>query len=147
MLLYGAEKWRINKTTLKRIQTFVNHCLRRILQIHWMDRVSNKDLWNRTHQAQIEIEILKRRRGWLGHTLRKPSTNITRQVTPKARERGEDQKTPGGVTSRQTSSKQGMAGNNWRGLPKTGGAGEMLRMAYAPGGVKGLSQVSLCIRV
>ena len=80
VLLYGAETWRINKTTLKRIQTFVNHCLRRILQIHWMDRVSNKDLWDRTHQAQIEIEILKRRWGWLGHTLRKPSTNITRQV-------------------------------------------------------------------
>ena len=33
----------------------------------------------------------------------------------------------------------GKAGNNWRGLPKTGGAGEMLWMAYAPGGVKGLS--------
>ncbi|KAI0235174.1 hypothetical protein LSAT2_014355 [Lamellibrachia satsuma] len=80
VLLYGAETRRINKTTLKRIQTFVNHCLRRILQIHWMDRVSNKDLWDRTHQAQIEIEILKRRWGWLGHTLRKPSTNITRQV-------------------------------------------------------------------
>ena len=80
VLLYGAETWRINKTTLIRIQTFVNHCLRRILRIHWMDRVSNKDLWDRTHQAQIEIEILKRRWGWLGHTLRKPSTNITRQV-------------------------------------------------------------------
>ena len=80
VLLYGAESWRINKTTLIRIQTFVNHCLRRILQIHWMDRVSNKDLWDRTHQAQIEIEILKRRWGWLGHTLRKPITNITRQA-------------------------------------------------------------------
>ena len=33
-----------------------------------------------------------------------------------------------------------MAGNNWRGLPKTGGAGEMLWMAYAPGGVKGISK-------
>ena len=27
VLLYGAETWRINKTTLIRIQTFVNHCL------------------------------------------------------------------------------------------------------------------------
>ncbi|KAI0215017.1 hypothetical protein LSAT2_032965 [Lamellibrachia satsuma] len=32
-----------------------------------------------------------------------------------------------------------MAGNNWRGLPKTGGAGEMLWIAYAPGGVKGVN--------
>ena len=78
VLLYGAETWRINKTTLIRIQTFVNHCLRRILQMHWMDRVSNIDIWDRTHQAEIEIEILKRRWGWLGHTLWNPSTNIAR---------------------------------------------------------------------
>ena len=31
VLLYGVETWRINKTTLIRIQTFVNHCMRRIL--------------------------------------------------------------------------------------------------------------------
>ena len=90
VLLYGAETWRINKSTLIRIQTFVNHCLRRILRIHWMDRVSSIYIWDRTHRAQIEIEILKRRWGWLG-------------------------------------------------LPKTGGAGEMLWMAYARG-VKGLKK-------
>ena len=108
---------------------------------NWMDRVSNKDLWDRTHQAQIEIKVLKRSWGWLCHTLRKPSTNITRQVlmwNPQGKRKRGKPKTPGGVTSMQTSSKQGMAGNNWRGLPKTGGAGEMLWMAYAPGRVKGL---------
>ena len=42
-----------------------------------VDKVSNKDLWERTSQVQIEIEILKRRWGWLGHTLRKPNTNVT----------------------------------------------------------------------
>ncbi len=45
-----------------------------------MDKVCNKDLWKRTNQVQIEIDILKRRWGWLGHTLRKPNTNITRQA-------------------------------------------------------------------
>ena len=80
VLLYGAETWRMNKTTLKRIQTFVNQCLRKILGIQWMDKVSNKDLWERTSQVQIEIEILKRRWGWHGHTLRKPNTNISRQA-------------------------------------------------------------------
>ena len=47
VLLYGAETWRMNKTTLKRIQTFVNEWLRKILVIHWMNKVSNKDLWER----------------------------------------------------------------------------------------------------
>lgn len=34
VLLYGAETWRTTKTTIKRIQTFINSCLRRILKIH-----------------------------------------------------------------------------------------------------------------
>ena len=37
-----------------------------------MAKVSNKDLWERTSQVQIEIEIIKRRWGWIGHRLRKP---------------------------------------------------------------------------
>ena len=53
---------------------------------------------------------------------------------------GPDVEPPRQEKEGETSSKQGMAGNNWRGLPKTGGAGEMLWMAYAPGGVKGLSK-------
>ena len=59
VLLYGAETWRMNKTALKMIQNFVNQCLRKILGILWMDKVSNKDLWDRTHQVRIEIDILK----------------------------------------------------------------------------------------
>ena len=43
LLLYGAETWRLNKVTLKRIHTFVNQCLRKILGIQWMDKVRNKD--------------------------------------------------------------------------------------------------------
>ena len=32
VLLYGAETWRTTVTTMKRIQTFINICLRRILK-------------------------------------------------------------------------------------------------------------------
>ena len=45
-----------------------------------MDKVSNKDLWERTNLVQIEIDILKSRWGWLDHTLRNPNSNITRQA-------------------------------------------------------------------
>ena len=74
-----------------------------------MDKVSNKDLWERTSQVQIEIEILKRRWGWLGHTLRKPNTNVTRQAltwNPHGKRKRGRPKTPGGVTLRQTSRKR-----------------------------------------
>ena len=33
VLLYGAETWKTTNTTTKKLQTFINNCLRRILQI------------------------------------------------------------------------------------------------------------------
>ena len=53
---------------------------------------------------------------------------------------GETEKKPGDVTLRQASRKRGGAGNNWGGSHRTGDVGEMLCMAYAPGGAKGLSK-------
>ena len=37
VLLYGSETWRTTVTTIKRVQTFINTCLRKILQIRWPD--------------------------------------------------------------------------------------------------------------
>ncbi|KAK7103731.1 hypothetical protein V1264_018575 [Littorina saxatilis] len=80
VLLYGAETWRTTKTTIRKVQTFINSCLRRVLKIRWPETISNADLWERTCQLPAEELIRKRRWGWIGHTLRKPSTNITRQA-------------------------------------------------------------------
>ena len=80
VLLYGAETWRTTANTTKKIQTFINLCLRRILQIRWPDTISNKDLWHRTNQKPAEVEIRQRRWRWIGHTLRKPATSTTRHV-------------------------------------------------------------------
>jgi hypothetical protein len=33
--LYGSETWKVIKTTTSKLQTFVNRCLQRILNIHW----------------------------------------------------------------------------------------------------------------
>ena len=97
VLLYGAESWRCNKVGTVKLQTFVNSCLRRILKIHWPEKISNEDLWQQTHQQPIDKEILQRRWRWLGHTLRKPPNNITRQAlkwTPQGkRKRGRPRNT------------------------------------------------------
>lgn len=37
-------------------------------------------MWQRTSQAHIEDEIMKRRWRWIGHTIRRPHDSITRQV-------------------------------------------------------------------
>ena len=80
VLLYGAETWRSTVNTNKKIQTFINTCLRRILKIRWPETIRNEDLWQRTKQRPADAEIKMRRWRWIGHTLRKPATNITRQA-------------------------------------------------------------------
>ncbi|VDP54255.1 unnamed protein product [Schistosoma margrebowiei] len=45
VLLYGAETWRTTTTTIKKVQVFVNSCLRKILNIHFPDTISNSLLW------------------------------------------------------------------------------------------------------
>ena len=105
VLLYGAETWRITNTTINKVQTFVNNCLRRILQIHWPDTISNSELWEKTQQRPVEEEIRRRRWAWIGHSLRKPVTSTTRQGLHgilKANGEEDDQETRGDGTSRQT---------------------------------------------
>jgi hypothetical protein len=80
VLLYGSETWRTTKHLLYKLQVFINKCLRRILNIRWPERIRNEELLSRTQQVPIEVEIRKRKWMWIGHTLRKPRTNITRQA-------------------------------------------------------------------
>ena len=80
VLLYGAETWWTTVATLKKIQTFINTCLRRILQIWWPDTISKRELWKRTKQQPAEYEILQRCWRWIGHTLWKPVSCITCQT-------------------------------------------------------------------
>ena len=80
--LYGLETWRLNKSTVRKLQSFHNRCLRRILNVHWPDTISNKDLYDRARQQPLEIELKKRKWRWIGLTMRKPRDNIARRVIP-----------------------------------------------------------------
>ena len=80
VLLYGAETWRVSKTSTGKIQTFINKCLRQILRLRWQDKVPNIDLWKRSRQEPMAVQIRRRKWRWVGHTLRKAHTNVTRQA-------------------------------------------------------------------
>ena len=42
--------------------------------------MSNEDLWRAADQEPVAAQIHERKWGWIGHTLRKPASNITRQA-------------------------------------------------------------------
>ena len=48
VLLYGCETWRMNETPIKKLQSFINTCLRKILKIFWPELISNTALWEQT---------------------------------------------------------------------------------------------------
>ena len=78
VLLYGSKTWRLTKKIITQLQTFTNRRLRYILGMWWPRKISNEELWQRTKQERIEVTIRRRKWRWIGHTLRKPATNITR---------------------------------------------------------------------
>ena len=80
ILLYSCETWKISKSITAKLQIFINKCLRKILRIFWLDQITNNELWKRTKQLKINLQIRKRKWGWLGHTLQKPSKDIARQA-------------------------------------------------------------------
>ena len=80
VLLYGAETWKVTNSISRKIQTFINKCLRRVLLLKWYDRVPNTDLWSRANQEPIAVQVRRRKWRWIGHTLRKEPSNITRQA-------------------------------------------------------------------
>jgi hypothetical protein len=57
VLLYACETWETTNQTTRRLQTFVNKCLRQIMNIKWCDRITNEDLWSITPQKAIDNQM------------------------------------------------------------------------------------------
>ena len=72
--------------------------VRYILTIQWLGKITNKELMG-TDQGSIREEIENRNWTWIGHTLRKPTTNVMTQALdwkPKEKENQADQEIDGG---------------------------------------------------
>lgn len=71
VLVCGCETWLVTEQIKRKLQVFMNHCLRRTLRIFWPNTISNTDLWPRIDSKDNNIEIPKIMYGWIGRTLRK----------------------------------------------------------------------------
>jgi hypothetical protein len=80
VLLYESETWKEMKTTTSKLQAFVSRCLRRILNIHWPEVISNEELWRRTEDTEMSMQIKRRKWDWIGHIPRKRNEAIERET-------------------------------------------------------------------
>ena len=118
LLLYGAETWKLTKGIVQKVQAFINNCLRRLCNIRWPQKITNEELWKKTHQTPVIQEIRMRKWRWIGHTLSKPRNNITRQAlkwNPQGkRKRGR----PRNTWRRDTLAEMERRGYGWQHLEK-----------------------------
>ena len=76
VLLYGCETWLVTEYIKHKIQVFVNRCLRRIFRIFWPRKIRNTELWKKANMKEMNLQVRKRKFGWIGHTLRKDPSEI-----------------------------------------------------------------------
>ena len=79
VLMYGVATLRVTKNISAKIQAFTNRCLRNILGVRWPNTISNEDLLAKTQKEKMTTQIRRRKWKWIGHTLRKPHNNVTKQ--------------------------------------------------------------------
>jgi len=55
VLLYACETLKTTNQITRRLQTYINKCLRQIMNKKWTDKIRNQKLWRITKQKPIEI--------------------------------------------------------------------------------------------
>ena len=80
VLLYALETWHLNHDQERRIQSFENVCLQRLLGIHWTQKFTNAHIRNITGQPSLTETIQRHRWSYLGHVLCMDDTRILKQA-------------------------------------------------------------------
>ena len=79
-LLYGSETWTTYSKQERKLNSFHMRCLRRILGIHWSDKVPNAQVLERAGLTTMFTLLRQRRLGWLGHVRRMEDGRIPKDV-------------------------------------------------------------------
>ena len=80
VLLYGCESWKMKNDLDKKLATFQNRCLRRILNIRWQQHVTNEAVLQQAEQEDIRTTLNQRRLQWVGHVIRMNPNRYAKSV-------------------------------------------------------------------
>ncbi|KIH67700.1 hypothetical protein ANCDUO_01966 [Ancylostoma duodenale] len=76
--IYASETWKMSARIIKRTNGFHQSCLRRIMRIHYVDRVTNEEVLRHCGTTSLHVAIAQRRPRLAGHILRIPQHRIPR---------------------------------------------------------------------
>jgi hypothetical protein len=89
----GVNHAKRQERSRKKLQSYVNRCLRYIFGICGPNVISIEDVWVRTKQKEICKEIRYRKWKWIVHILRKENENIAKKALEWKRKRKKKRKT------------------------------------------------------
>ena len=70
VVLYGSETWTMNKSTQRKLESFHTSCLRMVLYLSYMQRVTNEEVLAISRMSTLSAMIMIKRLKWFGHVLR-----------------------------------------------------------------------------
>ena len=70
VVLYSSETCTMNKSPQRKLESFNNSCLQRILYFSYMERVTNEEVLARSRMSTLSAMIMIKRLKWFGHVLR-----------------------------------------------------------------------------
>ena len=80
-LLYGSETWTLLKTDLDKLEVFQMRCLRRILGVSLLDRLTNESIRMRCqNQPTVDEMVQQRRLKWFGNVCRMSANRIPQLI-------------------------------------------------------------------
>ena len=71
VVMYGCDRWTVNKAEHRRIDAFELWCWRRLLRVPWTARRSNQSILNISPGCSLEGLMLKLKLQYFGHLMRR----------------------------------------------------------------------------
>nr|KAG5707197.1 hypothetical protein BaRGS_017881 [Batillaria attramentaria] len=96
-----------------------------------VEKIRNEELWQRAGQEPVAEQILRRKWGWIGHTLRKSALIQHHMPSPDMEPAGGKEERPASQQLEAGHRDRGPTGLEWQEQPRTECDGEGSWMAYA----------------
>ena len=76
-LLYGSEAWTVYRRQVKKLHAFMMRHLRSIMMITWINKVTNKDILERTSMEDL---LIRKNLLWTGHLMRMSPDRLPKHI-------------------------------------------------------------------
>ena len=80
ILLYGAEAWTVYRRQVKKLHAFMMRHLPSIMRITWMDKMTDKEILERTWLPYMENLLIRKNLRWTEHLMRMSPDRLPKQV-------------------------------------------------------------------